>query len=235
MRQALERAGAARRSTGGATSGTGTEPGGRAGRLPAGPVAPARAPAARTSAGAGGGGAGPRPPGPPTGAGRSWAGGAGPRPPGPPTGAGRSWAGGPGPGGGGWAGPPDMRRPAMTPRGRRREPGPPWGPPWGPGGRPPGAPGTGAPTATARRKRGRPVRRPHRSGRSWRRRCGHRRPAPRPPKPPKASRKDLPPVRHRRDGSTLLSLLLVLVGLAWLVSRRRPGRLPRGRPRRRPW
>ena len=27
-----------------------------------------------------------------------------------------------------------------------------------------------------------------------------------------------PPVRHRRDGSTLLSLLLVLVGLAWLGS-----------------
>jgi len=31
-------------------------------------------------------------------------------------------------------------------------------------------------------------------------------------------REPLPPVRHRRDGSTLLSLLLVLAGLAWLAS-----------------
>jgi len=45
-------------------------------------------------------------------------------------------------------------------------------------------------------------------------------PPARPPRPPKPAKpgKDLPPVRHRRDGSTLLSLLLVLVGLAWLLS-----------------
>jgi hypothetical protein len=42
--------------------------------------------------------------------------------------------------------------------------------------------------------------------------------APRPARPPRPPRPQLPPLRHKRDGSTLLSLLLVLVGLAWLVS-----------------
>ncbi|MHB8465201.1 MAG: hypothetical protein ACYDH6_14390 [Acidimicrobiales bacterium] len=43
---------------------------------------------------------------------------------------------------------------------------------------------------------------------------------PRPPRPPRAPRvrPSRPPVRHKHDGSTLLSLLLVLSGLAWLVS-----------------
>ena len=41
-----------------------------------------------------------------------------------------------------------------------------------------------------------------------------------PPRParPRRTRPERPPVRHRRDGSTLLSVLLVLVGLAWLGS-----------------
>src|SRR5581483_74275 len=38
------------------------------------------------------------------------------------------------------------------------------------------------------------------------------------PKPPKPQRDPLPPIRHRRDGSTLLSLVLVLIGLAWLAT-----------------
>ncbi len=72
-----------------------------------------------------------------------------------------------------------------------------WGPhpwwPWGPfNGPPPGMHGPPAP----------PAMRPPRP--------------PRPPGPP--PRPPAPPVRHRRDGSTLLSLLLVLVGLAWLGS-----------------
>ncbi len=41
---------------------------------------------------------------------------------------------------------------------------------------------------------------------------------PRPPKPPKEPKPKRPPIRHRRDGSTLISLLLVTVGLAWLAS-----------------
>jgi hypothetical protein len=41
---------------------------------------------------------------------------------------------------------------------------------------------------------------------------------PRPPKPPKPERPKAPPIRHKHDGSTLVSLLLVLAGLAWLVS-----------------
>jgi hypothetical protein len=45
----------------------------------------------------------------------------------------------------------------------------------------------------------------------------HQRP-PKPPSPPKVKRNALPPVRHRRDGSTLMSLLLVILGLAWLGS-----------------
>jgi len=36
--------------------------------------------------------------------------------------------------------------------------------------------------------------------------------------PPKPPRPPAPPVRHKRDGSTLISLLLVLAGLAWLGS-----------------
>jgi hypothetical protein len=39
-----------------------------------------------------------------------------------------------------------------------------------------------------------------------------------PVRPVKPERPAAPPVRHKRDGSTLLSLLLVLVGLAWLGS-----------------
>jgi hypothetical protein len=39
-----------------------------------------------------------------------------------------------------------------------------------------------------------------------------------PARPVKPERPAAPPVRHKRDGSTLLSLLLVLVGLAWLGS-----------------
>jgi len=41
---------------------------------------------------------------------------------------------------------------------------------------------------------------------------------PKAPKPPKVQRSKLPPVRHKRDGSTLISLLLVILGLAWLAS-----------------
>jgi len=45
-------------------------------------------------------------------------------------------------------------------------------------------------------------------------------PPPPPPVPPKPQRvrASQPPIRHRKDGSTLLSLLLVLAGLAWLAS-----------------
>lgn len=38
------------------------------------------------------------------------------------------------------------------------------------------------------------------------------------PSPPKPVRPPRPPIRHRHDGSTLASLLLVIAGLAWLAS-----------------
>jgi len=41
------------------------------------------------------------------------------------------------------------------------------------------------------------------------------------PSRPARVRRERPPIRHRRDGSTLISILLVLVGLAWLGSQSR--------------
>jgi hypothetical protein len=62
-------------------------------------------------------------------------------------------------------------------------------------------------------------RRPDWSGRGWGPPPVWQPPRPaRPPRPEKPRKPGKPPIRHRRDGSTLVSLLLVIIGLAWLGS-----------------
>ena len=85
-------------------------------------------------------------------------------------------------------------------------------PPWAPPPPPPGVPGSTAGTPGAGppqwQRRGRPS-----GGRApgGYRPSRHYQPRPKPPRPPK------PPVRHRWDATTVLGLLAVLFGVAWLL------------------
>jgi len=82
-----------------------------------------------------------------------------------------------------------------------------WGrPPWAPPPAPPGVPGStaGAPAGGAPPGQGRTA--PGWSGYPYR-----------PPRPPRPARAPRPPVRRRWDASTVLGLLAVLFGVAWLL------------------
>lgn len=108
-----------------------------------------------------------------------------------------------------WVPPPWTPRPYRYDRHTSRPPwwappaGPQPGPPGPPGAPPPGAEPSGGGVAAPPAWTPPPVP-------AWA-------PPPRPARP-RRSRPERPPVRHRRDGSTLLSVLLVLIGLAWLGS-----------------